>query len=125
MSKYSLDEENKRKYGARTEEWEKISDKNIEKENEADIIELNDQQLGAILKYKSFESYVINDLLRETDNLLELTKEQQNYINALDEALKRVKKYNGMLIDVLIFQHIKMRKNVCKALCQIILWERQ
>ena len=67
--------------------WEKISDKNIEKENEADIIELNDQQLGAILKYKSFESYVINNLLRETDNLLELTKEQQNYINALDDFI--------------------------------------
>ncbi len=87
--------------------WEKISDKNIEKENEADIIELNDQQLGAILKYKSFESYVINNLLRETDNLLELTKEQQNYINALDEALKRVKKYNGTLIRCVDFSTYK------------------
>lgn len=107
MSKYSLDGENKKKYAAREEEWEKISDKNIEKENEADIIELNDQQLGAILKYKSFESYVINDLLRETDNLLELTKEQQNYINALDEALKRVKKYNGTLIRCVDFSTYK------------------
>lgn len=107
MSKYSLDGENKKKYAAREEEWEKISDKNIEKENEADIIELNDQQLGAILKYKSFESYVINDLLRETDNLLELTKEQQNYINALDEALKRVEKYNGTLIRCVDFSTYK------------------
>ena len=107
MAKYSLDGENKKKYAAREEEWEKISDKNIEKENEADIIELNDQQLGAILKYKSFESYVINDLLRETDNLLELTKEQQNYINALDEALKRVKKYNGTLIRCVDFSTYK------------------
>jgi len=124
MSKYSLDGENKRKYAARAEEWEKISDKNIEKENEADIIELNDQQLGAILKYKSFESYVINDLLRETDNLLELTKEQQNYINALDEALKRVKKYNGTLIRCVDFSTYKNAEERVQSF-MIILWERQ
>lgn len=118
LAKYSLDEENIARYKAKREAWKNrvvdinisnIKDKNqsfnknIDKPSGNDIIKLSDKDLGVLLKYKSFESYTINDALRNARNILELLPEQQNFVKALDKALKKVETYKGNLVRTINF----------------------
>lgn len=68
-----------------------------------DIIKLSDDELGAIIRYKSFDSYAINEALRNTDDITKLSDEQQKFINLLDKALSKVPKYKGNLLRTIDF----------------------
>ncbi len=68
-----------------------------------DIIKLSDDERGAIIRYKSFDSYVINEALRNTDDITKLSDEQQKFINLLDQALSKVPKYKGNLLRTVDF----------------------
>lgn len=68
-----------------------------------DIIELTEEERGTLIHYKSFESYVINDVLRNTDDITLLSKEQQEFVNLLDKALSKIPKYKGDLIRTVNF----------------------
>ena len=70
---------------------------------EDDIMKLSDNELGAIIRYKSFDSYVINEVLRNTDDITKLSNEQQRFINLLDSALSKVPKYKGDLLRTVDF----------------------
>lgn len=70
---------------------------------EDDIMKLSDNELGAIIRYKSFDSYVINEALRNTDDITKLSNEQQRFINLLDSALSKVPKYKGDLLRTVDF----------------------
>ena len=68
-----------------------------------DIMKLSDEELGAIMRYKSFDSYVINDALRNAKDISKLLVTQQQLINNLDSALAKMPKYNGNLIRTVDF----------------------
>ena len=64
---------------------------------------LTEEQLGAIIKYKGPDSYVLNDLLRDNDTIDSLEAKYQVWINNLDAALKKMPKYEGDLLRVVDF----------------------
>lgn len=110
MSKYSLDTDNKKMYEVRKEQWEKNvsfdnskSEKHIEDLCDSDIIQLSDKELQAVTQYKSFESYIINDMLRNANDLSKLKLEDKQLINNLDKALSKIPKYQGNLIRMVDF----------------------
>ncbi len=75
-------------------------EKTIVKEAGSGIIKLSSEELGALQQYKSFESYVINDVLRED---LKLTTDQEEFVKNLDSALSKMPKYEGHLIRTVDF----------------------
>lgn len=113
LAKYSLDEENTARYEAKKEEWKEAAKnanivkrrkpKNIENTPETGIIGLSRNDLDALLRYKSFESYTINDALRDISDVSELSPEQQIFVTNLDNALKKVKTYKGNLVRTVNF----------------------
>ena len=78
--------------------------KSVEKGQNDGIMNLSYDELGAIIRYKSFDSYVINEALRNTDDITKLSNEQQRFINLLDSALSKVPKYKGDLVRVVSFK---------------------
>ena len=68
-----------------------------------DIMKLSDEELGAIMRYKSFDSYLINDALRNEKDISKLSTVQQQFISNLDSALSKMPKYNGHLIRTVDF----------------------
>lgn len=99
MAKYSLDENNKKKYAARAEEWKKEDDRIAPKTDSA-IIKLTEDEELALNKYISFDSYRINDKLRGESVFDEI--EEQMKAN-LDKALKKFPRYEGNLSRSLYF----------------------
>lgn len=67
------------------------------------IMKLSDEELGAITRYKSFDSYMINDALRNTDDITKLSSEQQKVISLLDKALSKTPTYSGDLVRTVNF----------------------
>lgn len=67
------------------------------------IMKLSDEELGAITRYKSFDSYIINDALRNTDDITKLSSEQQKVISLLDKALSKTPTYSGDLVRTVNF----------------------
>lgn len=63
---------------------------------------LTDRDRYAILRYKSFESYPLNDKLRKKDSTL-LDDEDRSFIKALDKALKKLPTYKGVVKRSLTF----------------------
>ena len=100
MEKYSLDGENRKKYKLKKVGWEQL-----EKINISDIIELTEDEQLAINQYISFDFYVINDKLR---NGLEFTELEKKMLNNLDNALKKMSKYEGTVSRSLYFGDNKM-----------------
>ena len=70
--------------------------------------EINNNEKYALNSYISSESYKINEALR---NNTELSDEQKQTINNLDNALNKCKKYNGNVVRVL---DIKDKKDLNK-----------
>ena len=68
-----------------------------------DIMKLSDEELGAIMRYKSFDSYLINDAFRNEKDISKLSTVQQQFISNLDSALSKMPKYNGHLIRTVDF----------------------
>ena len=80
-----------------------IEKKTVEKTSDADIMKLTSEELGVLQKYKSFESYTINDALRNARDESELTVEQRQFIERLDLVLKKIPKYEGDLVRTVDF----------------------
>lgn len=56
------------------------------------------EELRALLKYKSFESYRLNELLRSGVAISELDDADQTWISNLDRALEKAPHYSGNLV---------------------------
>lgn len=93
-------------------EWQKVLDdggdfatwkKSVEKKIDAGIMELSEEELGVLYQYKSFESYTINDALRNAKDISELAPVQQQFVKELDLALSKIPKYEGDLIRTVNF----------------------
>lgn len=98
--------------GMKYEEWKKVLDdggdfatwkKSVEKKIDAGIMELSEEELGVLYQYKSFESYTINDALRNAKDISELAPVQQQFVKELDSALLKMPKYEGNLIRTVNF----------------------
>lgn len=62
---------------------------------------LNDDEISAINSYIGFKSYILNDKLR---NSIELSEEEKNIIDNLDNALDKLPRYKGNLQRSLYFE---------------------
>ena len=113
LAKYSLDPDNQKMYAARKEQWEQSilfngsSEKHIEELHKNDIMNLSDKELQAVTQYKSFEAYIINDVLRNANDLSNLKSEHKQLVNNLDAALSKISKFNGDLIRTVDFSDRK------------------
>ena len=63
------------------------------------IMNLTEEELGALLRYKSSDSYGINEALRTG----KLTDEQRMLVDKLDSALSKIPKYHGNLVRTINF----------------------
>lgn len=68
-----------------------------------DTIKLSKDELGIVTQYKSFESYMINDVLRNIEDITKLSNEQQAFIGLLDKALSKIPTYSGNLVRTVNF----------------------
>lgn len=98
LAKYSLDPENQKKYVSKEKEWREVAES-----LNNDIIALSDEELSALYQYKSFESYTINEALRNVKDASELSLMQQEFIKKMDSALAKTPKYEGDLIRTINF----------------------
>lgn len=96
LAEYSLDEDNQKKYQKKEKEWRKV----VEKNSNSDIIKLTDEEQYALNQYISFESYTVNEKLR---NGLALSTEEKKMIENLDSALKKIPCYEGNVSRSLYF----------------------
>lgn len=63
--------------------------------------------LPFVTQYKSFEAYIINDVLRNANDLSNLKSEHKQLVNNLDAALSKISKFNGNLIRTVDFSDSK------------------
>lgn len=77
--------------------------KNVAKETGSDIMELPQDELSSLYQYKSFESYPINEALRNAKDMSDLSPAQQQFVKRLDSALSKMPKYEGNLIRTVNF----------------------
>ena len=98
LVKYSLDKENKGRYEKKVDEWNAVVNG-----FDSGIMELSQEDLSTLLQYKSFESYTINEALRNVKDVSELMSVQQEFIKKMDSALDKMPKYEGDLIRTVNF----------------------
>lgn len=96
LAEHSLDQENRKNYGRKQKEWQD----NVEKYSNPDIIKLTDEEQYALNQYLSFESYGINEKLR---NRMKLNEAERKMVENLDKALKKMPRYEGNLSRSLYF----------------------
>lgn len=84
--------------GGTAEEWNMLKNK-----EHFDTIRLTDEEKRALMDYKSFESYRINDILRKSGNVKELSEKERKFVKQLDSALSKMPKYEGDLIRTVDF----------------------
>lgn len=99
LAEYSLDPGNKAAYDRKAAEWKEI----LTKDSAAGIVKLTSKEQGALQQYKSFESYIINEALRNAKSVSELTPGQRQFVKNLDTALSKMPKYEGNLIRTIDF----------------------
>lgn len=114
MAKFSLDKENQERYGRKADMWKHARFKTggmdsreyayaktpLANSKPLDIMGLTDDEAHAINQYFSFESYLVNDKLR---NGLELSELERMMVSNLDSALEKIPKYEGDLSRSLYF----------------------
>ena len=66
-------------------------------------MDLTDSELSALRQYKSFESYLVNEALRNADSITDLNEIQQKLVKELDTALSKMPKYEGNLLRTVDF----------------------
>ena len=76
---------------------------NVVKTEEDGIIDLSNEEMGALIRYKSFDSYIINNTLRNTKDVKKVDAEQQQFIKMKDSALSKMPKYKGNLFKTVDF----------------------
>lgn len=106
-------------YERMEEEAQKVQPKNVNiedvaKSNNDATMELTEDERGALLRYKSFDSYEINEALRNVSDISELTDEQRHFVELLDSALSKVPKYSGNLIRTVNFSDLPNAKEEIK-----------
>ena len=79
-------------HGLDFESWQQLK-----AQSRNDKIQLDEDELSALMKYKSFESYTINDLLRRCE------EKDQQFVSHLDSALTKVPQYEGDLVRAVDF----------------------
>ena len=79
-------------------------DKSASKNNIFDFKKLTTDEEGAIIKYISPDSYILNDKLR---NNIELTQQEIKWRDNLDCALKKCENYKGNVVRVLDIKNKK------------------
>ncbi len=90
------------------EDWQKFfvesGDKSgLKKINLDDTMILNKTDKAALLRYKSFEAYKINDELRRCSSFSELSDVSQQFVKQLDKALTKLPTYKGNLLRTVDF----------------------
>lgn len=126
LAKHSLDAENRKVHEVRQKQWEEraslldVKEKittgkkyepemiperknSVAKASGSGIMELSEDELGAIQRYKTSESYMLNEALRAVDDVGKLNQFQQQFVKKLDMALSKVKTYQGNLIRTVNF----------------------
>ncbi|OUP84518.1 UNVERIFIED_ORG: hypothetical protein B5F06_10175 [Lacrimispora saccharolytica] len=98
LAEYSLDEGNKKRYTAKEKQWEEVAES-----LNSGIMGLSQDELSALYQYKSFESYPINEALRNAKDMSDLLPAQQQFVKRLDSALSKIPKYEGDLIRTVNF----------------------
>lgn len=98
LAEYSLDEGNKKRYTAKEKQWEEVAES-----LNSGIMELSQEELSALYQYKSFESYPINEALRNAKDMSDLSPAQQQFVKRLDSALLKMPRYEGNLIRTVNF----------------------
>ena len=98
LAEYSLDAENKKRYTAKEKKW-----KSIAEGLNSGIIGLSQEELSALYQYKSFNSYPINEALRNAEDISNISPIQQQFVKKLDSALSKMPKYAGDLIRTVNF----------------------
>ncbi|MGN1157749.1 MAG: phage minor capsid protein [Agathobacter sp.] len=114
LAKFSLDKENQERYVRKADMWKHARFKtggidsreyayaktSLANSKQLDIMGLTDNEAHAINQYLSFESYLVNDKLR---NGLELSELERMMVSNLDSALEKIPKYEGDLSRSLYF----------------------
>ena len=85
-------------HGLDFESWQQLK-----AQSRNDKIQLDEDELSALMKYKSFESYTINDLLRRCEDPQKLPEKDQQFVSHLDSALTKVPQYEGDLVRAVDF----------------------
>ena len=85
-------------HGLDFESWQQLKE-----QGKNDKIQLDENELNALMKYKSFESYTINDLLRKNQNPQKLPSKEREFTQQLDSALSKMPNYEGDLIRTVDF----------------------
>lgn len=85
-------------HGLDFESWQQLK-----AQSRNDKIQLDEDELSALMKYKSFESYTINDLLRRCEDPQKLPEKDQQFVSHLDLALTKVPQYEGDLVRAVDF----------------------
>lgn len=67
------------------------------------LVPLTEDEKGALLRYKSSESYLLNALLREEPNIEKLDSDTQEFVKNLDSALDKMPSYSGTIYRDLSF----------------------
>ncbi len=67
------------------------------------LARLTNEELGALIRYKSFDSYLLNELLRKEPDLSQLPIGDQVWVRNLDSALQKMPNYQGDLIRAVDF----------------------
>lgn len=100
MSTYSLDADNKRMYAARAEAWQKEAE-GLTNGLLNDIITSED--IYYLNQAKSFESYIINEKLRQSEKL---TEQENKLIKGIDTAIMKLPDYSGIVYRSVGIQRI-------------------
>lgn len=98
LAAYSLDDERREQYSLKEQKW-----KSLERMEQDDIIGLSEEEVGALQRYKSFDSYMLNEAIRSVDDIENLSVQQKHFIETLDSALSKIKIYNGNLVRTVDF----------------------
>lgn len=81
-------------------EWEK---KFVDTSPKSGKINLSSEEQEALNNYMSFDSYVINERLRNIKSIDELSEKERIFVNNLDSALKKFPVYEGNLLRTVDF----------------------
>lgn len=106
-------------HGLDFESWQQLK-----AQGRNDKIQLDEDELNALMKYKSFESYTINDLLRKNQNPQKLPSKEREFTQQLDSALSKMPNYEGDLIRTVDFSdYPDQKERLEKYMEQFVLGE--
>lgn len=100
IAKYSLDKDNREEYGRKAAKWERQAKRGA----------LTEEEEGAIIRYVSPDSYMLNDKLRRRA-VSEFTEAERRWMREIDRAIEKLPCYEGNLNRSLTFAFDRDAKN--------------